>query len=45
MKITVALSIGMALLPEMASAAGGFFQSCKNSVSPPSLVYSPQAVR
>ncbi|KAG7289315.1 hypothetical protein NEMBOFW57_005682 [Staphylotrichum longicolle] len=31
MKITIALSIGMALLPEIASAAGGFFQSCKNS--------------
>jgi hypothetical protein len=41
MKLTVVLSVGMVLLPEMASAAGGFFQSCKNTVSPP-LVLRPK---
>jgi hypothetical protein len=34
MKLSVALSMGLALLPEMASAAGGFYQSCKNTVCP-----------
>ncbi len=32
MKLSVALSVGIALLPEIASAAGGFYQSCKNTV-------------
>ena len=38
MKISVALSVGIALLPEIASAAGGFYQSCKNTVSSRSLL-------
>jgi hypothetical protein len=32
MKLSVALSVGAVLMPEIASAAGGFYQSCKNTV-------------
>ncbi len=32
MKLSAMLSVGVALLPEIASADGGFFQSCRNNV-------------
>lgn len=32
MKLSIALSMGLALLPDMATAAGGFYNSCRNNV-------------
>ena len=32
MKLSVMLSVGVALLPEIASADGGFFHSCRDNV-------------
>jgi hypothetical protein len=32
MKLSAAVSMGLFLLPEMATAAGGFYNSCKSNV-------------
>jgi hypothetical protein len=33
MKLSAAVSMGLFLLPEMATAAGGFYNSCKSTHS------------
>jgi hypothetical protein len=37
MQLSVVLAMGLALLPELAAAAGGFYNSCRNNVRHPFL--------